>query len=210
MLMNEEKKVADWELIERHYRAGVMSNVQIATEYGVTEGAIRKRAKRDQWTKNLKAKIQARADELVRREMVRGPGTTLTSISEKETVEVNAQATAIIQIVQKGSIKRAHALFENLMSELEEATNNRELFAKLGELLDESYENSDGKTVRDTLNEIYRKAISMPGRIDGAKKLTEILEKVVKLEREAFGIDDGDKGLTPVDALLKKINAEQA
>lgn len=206
--MSEDKKVADWELIERHYRAGVMSNVQIATEFGVTEGAIRKRAKRDQWVKNLKAKIQARADELVRREMVRAPSTSMTPISEKETVEANAQATAIIQIVQKGSIKRAHALFENLMSELEESTNNRELFAKLGELLDESYENSDGKMVQDKLNEIYRKAISMPGRIDGAKKLTEILEKVVKLEREAFGIDDGDKGLTPVDALLKKINAE--
>ena len=208
MCMSEDKKTADWELIEKHFRAGVLSNVQIATECGVTEGAIRKRAKRDQWTKNLKAKIQARAEELVRRELVRVPSTRLTPVSEKETVEVNAQATAIILIKQKGSINRSHQLFESLMSELEATTDNRELFAKLGVMLDESGEDANGRMVKDTLNEIYRKVISMPGRVDSAKKLTEILEKVVKLEREAFGIDAGDKGESEIDALYRKINSE--
>lgn len=47
------KTTADWELIEKHYRAGIMSLREIAKEGGVTEGAIRKRAKRDGWPCNL-------------------------------------------------------------------------------------------------------------------------------------------------------------
>lgn len=208
MTAKMDKKVTDWELIEKHYRAGILSNVQIATECDVTEGAIRKRAKRDLWTKNLKAKIQTRAEELVRKELVRTPSTSLTPSTEKEVVEAVAQATATVLIVQKGSIKRSHILFEKLMDELEQTTDNKELFEQLGELLDKSGENADGKMVMDKLNETYRKVISMTGRVDSAKKLTEILEKVVKLEREAFGIESDDKGLSSVDALLKKINAE--
>lgn len=208
----ETKPATDWELIERHYRAGLLSLRQIATEVGgVTEGAIRKRAGKDQWTRNLAEKIKQRAAELVRRELVvRVPSTQLTPATEKQTVEANAQATAIVLIAQKGSIKRSHALFESLMAELEATTDNKELFAQLGELLDTSGPNDDGKMVRDTLNEVYKKVISLTGRVDSAKKLTEILEKVVKMEREAFGIDEGDKGMSPVDMILKKINAEAA
>ena len=39
----------DWEAIEREFRAGIRSLREIGAEYGVTEGAIRKRAKRDGW-----------------------------------------------------------------------------------------------------------------------------------------------------------------
>lgn len=35
----------DWEAIESAYRAGVLSLRDIGDKYGVTEGAIRKRAK---------------------------------------------------------------------------------------------------------------------------------------------------------------------
>ncbi|CZW65294.1 Uncharacterised protein [Enterobacter hormaechei] len=36
----------DWEAIETAYRAGVMSLREIASQHGISEGAIRKRAKR--------------------------------------------------------------------------------------------------------------------------------------------------------------------
>jgi len=47
--MTEAKKSPDWERIEAGYRAGVMSLRELATLHGITEGAIRKRAKRDEW-----------------------------------------------------------------------------------------------------------------------------------------------------------------
>ena len=55
------KPTRDWEAIERDYRAGVLSLREIAAEHDLTEAAIRKRAKRDGWSRDLSAKIQARA-----------------------------------------------------------------------------------------------------------------------------------------------------
>lgn len=42
----------DWEAIESAYRAGVLSLRDIGDKYGVTEGAIRKRAKKFDWVRN--------------------------------------------------------------------------------------------------------------------------------------------------------------
>lgn len=204
-MTKETKPVVDWELIERHYRAGILSNVQIGAECGVSEGAIRKRAKEKEWVKDLSQQIKARAADLVRRQEVRAAGTSKTLVSEKEIVEVNAQAASIILIAQKGSIKRSHALFAALMDELELTTANKALFEELGELLDKTDTDDSGKTRQDKLNEIYRKVISMPSRVDAAKKLVETLEKLVRMEREAFGIDKEAGTENPIDKALKQL-----
>ncbi|MGQ0422476.1 hypothetical protein ACT4US_31470, partial [Bacillus sp. HC-Mk] len=44
---------------------------EIASQHGISEGAIRKRAKRDDWSRDLNAKIQQKADDLVRKQEVR-------------------------------------------------------------------------------------------------------------------------------------------
>lgn len=54
-----DKQAVDWLSIEKHYRAGIFPLRKIADEYGVTEGAIRKRAKRDGWSRDPSAKIKA-------------------------------------------------------------------------------------------------------------------------------------------------------
>lgn len=41
----------DWEAIESAYRAGVLSLREIGAQYGVTEGAIRKRARKLEWVR---------------------------------------------------------------------------------------------------------------------------------------------------------------
>jgi len=41
----------DWHEIKKDYFLGLKSNVVIAREHGISEGAIRKRAKRDAWVK---------------------------------------------------------------------------------------------------------------------------------------------------------------
>ena len=45
------KKITDWLAIEGEYRAGVDSVNAIAAKYGVSEGAIRARAKKYGWTR---------------------------------------------------------------------------------------------------------------------------------------------------------------
>ena len=53
-------KVVDWERIELDYRAGIKTLRDIAQEHGITHGAITKRSKRDDWVRDLTAKIQAK------------------------------------------------------------------------------------------------------------------------------------------------------
>ena len=61
--MTDEKKPVDWVEIERDYRAGTMSIRELAAWYGISDTAIRKRAKRDNWTRaETKASSQREPD----------------------------------------------------------------------------------------------------------------------------------------------------
>lgn len=48
----------DWEAIESAYRAGVLSLRDIGEQYGVTEGAIRKRAKKFSWVRKAGTQVR--------------------------------------------------------------------------------------------------------------------------------------------------------
>jgi len=61
--MTDEKKPVDWVEIERDYRAGTMSIRELAAWYGISDTAIRKRAKRDGWARaETKASSQREPD----------------------------------------------------------------------------------------------------------------------------------------------------
>lgn len=49
----------DWEAIEAACRAGLLSVREIVSHHGVTHTATNKRAKRNGWERDLKAKIKA-------------------------------------------------------------------------------------------------------------------------------------------------------
>jgi chaperonin cofactor prefoldin len=195
------KTTIDWELIERHYRAGLLTLRQIADECGgVTEGTIRRQAKLESWTRDISAKIKQRADELVRKELLR---TVITQSSplpdEKQVVEINAQATAIVLIAQKGRISRHLKLSQAMLDELESQTVDKELYAQLGELM---YAPDDKGM--DKLNELYKKVLTTASRIDSHKKAVETEKTLIALEREAFNIDSKGSD-SPIDAALKRI-----
>lgn len=58
-------KRPDWEAIESAYRAGVMTIREITFQYATTNHAISKRAKKEGWERDLKAKVKAIAENLV-------------------------------------------------------------------------------------------------------------------------------------------------
>ena len=178
-----ERKQVDWESVERDYSAGLLSLREIGDKHGVTEGAIRKRAKKEEWIRDLTAKIAKKSDDLVRKEMVRSEVRSEKIISEKEIIEVNAQAIVNIKLAHRGDIRKSKNIVNALFDELELTTDNRELFEQLGELLRQESESG-----QDKLNDIYKKVISMPQRIDGVKKLTDALKTMIGLEREAYDI----------------------
>ena len=53
-----ERKLVDWEAIEREYRAGQLTVVEIGRQHGLSHTAINKRAKRDGWTRNLAGRVR--------------------------------------------------------------------------------------------------------------------------------------------------------
>jgi chaperonin cofactor prefoldin len=183
------RKVIDWETIRVHYSAGVKSVREIGAEFGVSHTMINKRAKQESWTRDLNAKIKAKADALVSKALVSSEVATETKITEQVTIEVEAQVQARIRLAHRQDIARNRSLVQKLMEELESVTDNRELFEQLGELL---YAPDDKGN--DKRYELYSKVISMAGRIDSAKKLVETLKVLVALEREAFGMDKGEGG----------------
>ena len=123
--MGFEAKDIDWANVEADYRAGIKSNVAIANEYSVTEGAIRKRAKKESWVKDLKAQIKAKADSLVRAQAVRDTVRSTNAISEKEIIEVNAQMQANIIVAHRQDIQRNRSLAQKLQSRLWQSPQTR-------------------------------------------------------------------------------------
>lgn len=113
-----KERNADWERIEAQYSAGSMSLREIAAEHQLTEGAIRKRAKRDTWTRDLSAKVRAKADALVRRDLVRTEVRKET-VTETVTVEVEATVQARIRLSHRTDIQRGKRITNALMEELE-------------------------------------------------------------------------------------------
>ncbi len=181
----------DWEAIESAYRAGLLSLREIGSAHGVSEGAIRKRAKRDDWTRDLAAKIKSRADDLVRKQEVRKQVRTEGTLTERVLVEATAEVIATVRMEHRSDISRARKLANMLLDELEIGTASIEDFEKLGELM---YEPDDKGM--DKLNEIYHKVISLPGRVKSMKDLSDTLKTLVGLERQAYGIDEGAGGST--------------
>ena len=119
-----EKKQPDWEKIELDYRAGIKTLREIASEHGLSEGAVRKRAKRDDWGRDLTAKINKKAEDLVRKNEVRMEARKKTAYSEREIIEANALNSANIQVTQRKDLTRFHAIANNLFGEMEAITGN--------------------------------------------------------------------------------------
>lgn len=201
-MKNQNQPVLDWLAIEVDFRAGIKPLRQMGTEHGISHVAISKRAKKQAWTRDLMAKIKARADDRVTKAAVSKLVNAQRSVSEKQVIEANADLQCRIRMAHRQDISRSRALFSKLLAELELLTDNKALLAQLGALMVMS---GDDPAKADKLGQLYSKVISMPGRIDAAKKLVETLEKLVRMEREAFGIDKDDGAENPIDAALKVI-----
>ncbi|EFQ62393.1 hypothetical protein PFWH6_3919 [Pseudomonas fluorescens WH6] len=182
-------KQPDWEAIERAYRAGLLSIREIASTQGITHGAINKRAKRDGWERDLKAKIQAKADSLVSKRTVSTEVSTKQADTEREIIEVNAEVIANVRMAHRGDISRGRRLTNKLLDELEGLTDNRELFDQLGELMRDPDDNGFDKR-----NELYGKVISLPGRSKTMKEMAETLKTLISLERQAYDLDTKSGG----------------
>ena len=175
----------DWERIGAQYRVGTMSLREIASAHGITEGAIRKRAKKEEWTRDLNAKVRAKADDLVRKELVRSEVRKETA-TEKEVIDTEAQVQARVRLSHRKDIAKGRTLAMSLLEELEAQTGSAELMQKLGEIMADPDRSGNDKKLADA----YQKAISLGGRVQTMRSLADTLRTLISLEREAFGLDN--------------------
>lgn len=193
----------DWEAIETAYRAGVMSLREIAAQHGISEGAIRKRSKRDDWSRDLAAKVKERADDLVRKAEVRKQVRTETALSERVLIEATAEVVAAVRMEHRGDIRCAREITNALFDELGAECADVDSLRKLGELMLAPDENG-----RDKLNEIYHSIISMPERVKAVKALSDALKNLIGLERQAYDIDgpEGDNSVKQLSDLMDSLS----
>ncbi|EDH8082073.1 hypothetical protein CB621_20810 [Salmonella enterica subsp. enterica serovar Chester] len=196
----------DWEVIETAYRAGVMSLREIASHHGISEGAIRKRAKRDDWSRDLNARIQQKADDLVRKQEVRKTVRTKTELTERVLIEATAEVIASVRMEHRGDIRRARELTNTLFDELGAQCADVVALEQLGDIMFDP----DDKG-RDRLNETYQKVISLPSRVKSLKDLSDSLKTLIGLEREAWSIGAvSEPEKTPLPGKNTDLTTDQA
>jgi hypothetical protein len=157
---DNDPKETSWASIEADYRAGSKPLRVIASENGITEGAIRKRAKKEQWPRDLTAKIRAQADAIVRKDAVRREVRETERVPEKEIVEANAELQVRIRREQRGDIQRMRAMVVKFIKELEDDNDQKDV----------------------------KKKLPLQTRVAIMQKIAETHKTVVNMEREHFGI----------------------
>lgn len=182
--VDKPRQSPDWERIEYDYRAGVLSIREIASQHGITHTAINKRAKKEGWERDLKAKIKAKADALVSKREVSTEVSTKRAETEREIIESNAEAIANVRMAHRGDISRSRRLTNKLLDELEALTDNSALYDELGDLLRQPDDRG-----MDRMSDIYHKVISLPGRTKAMKELADTMKTLISLERQAYDLD---------------------
>lgn len=197
------KPQADWEAIELAFRAGVLTLRQICDKHGGSPAGVLKRAKKFDWSRDLNAKIQAKADELVNKLAVNTEVNTGKLFTESQLIVENGAQAAAIRLGHRKVIGRLQTIIAAQLDELEASsgTEQAERLRSLGDLMREPDDFN-----RDKLNDIYRTVISLPERSKVAKQLAETLRIAIDLERREFGMD---KMVTddPLTALIRRINS---
>lgn len=178
----------DWEAIERDYRAGVLSFAEIGKQHGVSKGRISQVAKAKGWTRDLSAKIKAKAEAKLNAEAINGELNAERSFSEHVLIEANATVIAKVRSDHRKDIGRSRELVVKLLSELEAQTEHQDLFEELGELMAAPDDRG-----QDKRREAYLKVISLSGRVSNIKALADALKNLVALEREAYSLDEKEE-----------------
>lgn len=186
-----DRKVIDWEAIEREYRAGQISIAEIARQFEITHPAILKRAKRDGWTRNLASRVK----EAVTAKLVTDGVTGKTAA---ETVELVAARAVQVVRDHKGRIGRGHKLIDALFGELEQVTEAGDF----AEAIEAEFPGKDNFKRRAAI----LRAVELPSRASTLGTLALALKTLVGLERQAFNLDAPDD---PANSVIDKLGLDE-
>ena len=134
-------KQPDWEAIERAYRAGSLSIRTIAERQGVSDTAIRKKAKVQGWARDLSDQVRKEVrSKLVRGEVRNDQGANREL--DAEIIEEAAEEGARVVRSHRRDIRKATNLANLLMDDLLSTIQRREEIEDA--IIDETDEDNNG------------------------------------------------------------------
>ncbi|UIF90867.1 hypothetical protein [Cupriavidus sp. UYPR2.512] len=208
--MAKPKRDIDWDAIYKDYRPNVKSVRQIAKEHGISHTAIQKYAEANHWQRDLAKKTNERAADLLARDIVatevarlpRGGKSATERASEEEIVQGGAEVKVAVQREHRKDIGRLRRIANTIADELEALTESKEEYERAAEMLAAGDEVGTAKALQ--------RAISLPSRVSSLESMSRTQATLIKLEREAFGIDAKDKEESPLEKLLREVSLSEA
>ena len=109
------RKSIDWESVEASYRSGSPSVRALADKHDLTEGAIRKRATKEGWARDLTDKVLAATKEKLVRAKVR---TESTQRTDAEIVEDESELRAGLVLNHRADLAQWRSIADKLSDAL--------------------------------------------------------------------------------------------
>lgn len=174
----------DWEAINREYVAGQLTIRQIADRHGVAPSAITRKAKALEWERNLGDAIKERTKAKIAQ-------IDIAHIIEQSAQE-DAQKSA--QTLKKAIEEASDVAAGVIVRHRADIRLQQERAARLEALFDEMIDKTPSTTV-DADSRVEALNVGDVFKLSQTfKAIIESRSKLMDKEREAFGIESGDKG----------------
>lgn len=177
MAKSKQTDKADWELIEREYRTGRFTVSQLEKRHGPHRSTITRRAKKHGWQADLSARVTERTAEKIRRETL--PPEAIEVIDREQELYARDEAVVEYAATENASVVKGHR---------KQTDRWRRLVERYSDLLGEQLDSGkitveiEGQPVEiDAPLEYFGKCLGHG---------TQALERLVKMERKSFGLDD--------------------
>lgn len=161
----------DWELIEREYRTGRFSLAQLEARHGVNRSNISRRAKKHGWQKDLSGKVRERTQQKITRAALPPEAQAAYDDQDEAVIESAANENAAVVKGHRKSLERMRGIASRYSEILEEQLSRGTITVDLG----------DGSTTEIDI------PLEYVGKCLGHG--TQALERIVKMERQNYGLD---------------------
>ncbi|MBB1617029.1 hypothetical protein A9978_31730 [Pseudomonas sp. UMC65] len=178
-------KQPDWEAIERAYRAGALSIRTIAERQGVSDTAIRKKAKALGWARDLSDQVRKEVrSKLVRGEVRNDQGANCEL--DAEIIEEAAEEGAQVVRSHRRDIRKATNIANLLMDDLLTTIKRRE---EIEDAIAEETADDESGFRRSSMFA----AVALPSNAKTLFQLSSAMKNLQVLERQAFSLDEKEK-----------------
>lgn len=176
----------DWELIEREYRTGRFSLAQLEARHGVNRSTISRRARKYGWEKDLTDRVRERTQQKIARASL--PPEAQAALDD-DVVEQAANENAAVVKGHRKTLERWRGITERFAVLLESQLAEGKIAVELP---------AGGVAEIDVPLEYVGKCMGHG---------TQALDRVIKLERQNYGLDanDKDEGVKSFEELMAEV-----